>query len=374
MAISPSTFNGTDLDQEMTAMLASLRDNAPTITSVFNRSMEAEMRSSEHATVDVIFPKQDNGAANNVIVRDRSADLGGNWLATVGEFDVGQIALEINRGGENGFSIKRRDVRRAPARSRARIASMNTTQMNTALLSREADVVDYMLKLTTYTSEKPGANDVSKPDNTGPNGNAGKIFATEIGNDADAGYAALSSVNGVPLDGGTLEGQFLDTFMTGLEDLSLRLLETNVTDGIDLAGDMDDVVILYVPHRVVRGLQTGLRRANLQGDNLTATLYRSMAAFGRAVRREELADINIVGVKALPNPSTAKGGYVGLLMTGNAVYYGEADVEAWSMAPVSEGGTVMAPRYEYRQSWEYGFGLVNSNQLIKVTFASRAPG
>jgi len=371
MAVEASTFTGSDLDHMMTAMLQSLRDDTPSMTQVFNRGLETDMRNNEFATVDVIMTEEDGGSPNTLIVRDRSSDLAADYLSSLKEFDVGQIRVEINKGGENGFSIKRRDIRRAPARSRARIAAMNRQMMNNALLSREKGVIDYMSALDTYTTEVPATADKPNRSNTGSNNNAGKIYSKTIGSNSGANYAALSSVNGAPIQKGTSD--FVDVFMTGLEDLCLRLLETNVTDGMSIAGTMGDTVTLWVPHRVVRGMQTGLRRKNLYGDNLTANLYMSARAFGMGMRKEELADINVVGTKAIANPTTATGGYTGFLMTGNAIYYGEADVESWSEAPTSEGGIVPGPRYHYRQAWEYGYGLINSDQLIKVNFASVAP-
>ena len=367
MAIQASAFTGTDLDQAFSARFAAVLARTPTIVRMLNRNWESDARNNENVTIDNLDLERDGEGASTIVVADR----GGGTMAAAeaafkqdyqdpSEFNVNQQTWRIDQGGENSFKMYDKDIRRT-RRGRGRINAGVAKLQSNALLYREDNIVAYMGALETYATDDPAADDLPKDDNSGTNGNAGSIHATTIG----SGNQALLT-NGVPRTSGAT-----DVFLTGLEDLRLRLQDTNIIGGELIAGDLGAPVLLVRPE-VLRGFINMLRNAKVTAESLNISLYQSMAAFGTALEQDRLMDLNIVVSQALPKPASNTAGFVSYLFTPQAITYADDVPNFWSQAPRANGGLNPGPFFSYHQVFSFGRKLVNANQIIEVTFATAA--
>lgn len=361
MAIQASDFSGTDIDQAFSARFAAELARTPTIVRMLNRNWESDARNNENVIIDNLELERDGAGASSIVVADRPEAQFKRDFQDPTEFNVNQQSWKIDQGGENSFKMYDKDIRRT-RRGRGRINAGVAKLQSNAILDREDNIVAYMGALTTYATDAPVAADLPNNDNTGRNGNAGSIHAVTIG----SGNQALTP-NGVPRSGGAT-----DVFFSGLEDLRLRLQDTNIIGGELIAGDLGAPVLLVRPE-VIRGFIHMLRTEKITAEALNISLYQSMAAFGTALEQDRLMDLNIVVSQALPKPAGPTSGFTSYLFTPQAITYADDIPNFWSQSPRSSGGQNDGPFFSYHQVFSYGRKLVNASQIIKVTFASAAP-
>lgn len=372
MAIGYSTFTGTDLDQAFSARFAAELARMPSIKMLFNRNWESDARTNESVIIDNLDFAHDGTAASTIPVADRAQSKYKDAYQTPKEFNASQQSFEIDQGGENSFKLYTRQIarsRRGPGRVRGGIAKMQSNMM----IACEDNLISYMNGLEAFTTTAPAAGDLPKADNTGDNGNAGKIRQVSVGSTGTNGEF-LQWDTGVPsAKGNGSASDTIESMFEMLENLRLFLTEQNIIGGELIVGEVGAPVLAVSP-KVLRGYITALRVSKLFSDSINVATYQSMAAFGSALSNDRLADLNIVAHKGLANldpPASDKdAGFTAFLLTDQALTYAEDMPAFWSQSPRQSGGINDGPFNSYHQVYEWGRKLVNANQIVKVQFAS----
>lgn len=365
MAIDRANFSGTDLDQAMQTVAQTVLDRAPSILSLFSRRLEARARVSDNVILDNYHFDVDGAKASTILPVVRSEK--DNYDPT-SEFSLSQQSFKIDKGHESGFRVYLNDIMRS-TRGRARVADGSEYMRNEAALARENDLIAYLAALSAYTTPEPAAGDLPKLDNTGDNGNAGKIFEVTVG----AAANTLSSVDGEINGNDTAKKATARALVDGLSRLRLRMERRYLAGNSRMIGAGPGMMSLLLPPEVARAYVDAMEILDIRNDEAQAQALRDMGAFQSEALRGVLKDIGFYSRTALPVPASAGAGYTGYLIGMNAVEYAENYVRFWSTAPKELGGVNDGPYYEYKQRAEWGRKLVNPEFIMRVKFRSAAP-
>ena len=375
MAIEAAVFTGTDLDQAMQNAAQISLTRAPTLSMFFDRSQEMRLRMNDNVIIDNYHFDVDGDSASTMAFTRIGSDLKADF-GQAKEFSLSQQSFKIDQGGENGFKMYERDVARS-TRGKQRIADGSLRLRQNAVIEREDDVVSYLASLAAYTTDAPVAADLPQLDNTGANGNAGKVHEVTLGVEANT----ISPINGAIQAGAGNAGAkkakqeaTAIALVEGLADLRTRVLRRNVGMGQQGAVvGMDPGTFLFLcPPEVGRAYTQALRLLDINNDELNRDVYKELAAFSDQAFQFRLEGLSSLASTALPRPVAATDGYTCYLLTNKAICYGEDEVKFWSQAPNSAGGVNPGPYYSYHQRFTWGRKLVNPECLIRVKVRSAA--
>ena len=178
MAINRESFLGTDLDQSFTEQAQLVLQEAPTIARHFNREYEERARTNDNVTLDNYHFNVDGASPSTMRV---VAGAYKDDYEDVSEFSVSQQSFKIDRYIKPyGFKVYRKDILRAGGRGPRRVLDGQSRMANLNVTWREQELISYLDGLATYTTNEPAADDLPKLDNSGSNGNAGKIYETSV--------------------------------------------------------------------------------------------------------------------------------------------------------------------------------------------------
>ena len=362
MAINIGAFTGKDLDDGRAQLAQLVLSDAPTITGFLDRSQEATAQSSDNVIVDNYHFDVDGASASTMAVAVRGYK--DNFQAPK-EFSLSQQTWKIDQGGENSFKLYEQDLKRT-SRGRQLINDGTAKLRNNSVVWREANVLAYLDSLESYTTAQPTADDLPKLDNTGANGNAGKIFETTIGAAANTIDPVTGALNGNNSAKNDTARAIIDAIATLRTRIRRRHVGVN-EQGMVIGGDPGIPAILNPPE-VGRAVVESLRQLDLQGEQLNRELYRDMGVFGAQAfdwQLNNLAGFSTTGIKL---PSSATAGFTCYLMTNKAIQYAEDEVLFWTQVPNYAGGTNEGSFLSFHQIFRLGRKLINPECIIRVNF------
>ena len=364
MAIDRATFAGTDLDQAM-QRLAQIELNRPTsIMTLFDRSEQERALTHDNVIVDNYHFDVDGNTASTMAVATRTEKAD---YQTPKEFSLSQQSWKISEGGENSFKMYKNDIRRS-SRGRQRILDGSAQMRSNGDTSREDDLVKYLDALTTYTTANPAAANLPKLDNTGPNGNAGAIFAATIG----AAANTISNVNGALNGNATQKLATANALIDHFLDMLTRMYRRSVINGVAIGPDPGAVGAI-MPPEVARAYLEAMKLLDINNEAINRDIYQDAGIFTSEMFRGTLFKIPFAAVPALPLPASATAGFDFYFISPRAVHYAEDGPYFWSQTPREEGGVNEGPYFSYHQRFEWGRKLINRELLIKATARSAAP-
>ena len=285
----------------------------------------------------------------------------------VSEFSVSQQSFKIDRYIKPyGFKVYRKDILRAGGRGPRRVLDGQSRMANLNVTWREQELISYLDGLATYTTNEPAADDLPKLDNSGSNGNAGKIYETSV-----AGATFL--VNGRLKGNNTARNNTADAVQEALTGLRLRLARRYAGGRGETIGGDPGTFYLVGPPEAGRGMVECWRQINRASGTLDSMVNRDVRAFASEAFNVELGGVTTDTSTAFRAPASATAGFTMYLMTPRAVTYAEEPVQNWTQVPVSVGGVNPGDFNSYYRNFSLGVKVINPELIMKVNFTTEAP-
>ena len=360
MAINTAAYSGEDLDNDRAEMAQLVLNDAPTITGFFDRSQETTAQNSDNVIVDNYHFDVDGADASTmpVVARGFKDDFQESK-----EFSLSQQTWKIDQGGENSFKLYEQDLKRT-SRGRQLINDGVAQLRNNSIVWREANVINYLDSLESYTTSQPTADDLPKLDNTGANGNAGKIFEVTIG----AAANTIDHETGALIGNNSAKNATANALIDALATLRTRIRRRHVgvtEQGMTIGGDPGTFAFINPPE-VGRAVNESLRQLDLQGEQLNREIYRDMGAFAEKAFDFQINNLAGFTSTSIQLPASATGGFTCYLMTNKAVQYAEDEVMFWTQLPKYAGGVNIGSFMSWHQIFLLGRKLINPECIIRV--------